>query len=201
MTLRQIVSDFFGDYVGKFLEIGADGCNINYEEEPCSHLLVKGWYGLYCEPNPFTLGNLIKDCSQYKTDIICSAVSSTNKLTEFYTSESHPYLSSMESTWIDSCSQTMPEYFTLQERKEYKVFLNTVTPQEIFEKFGYDFDCISVDIELYPPQTHQIILDMDFNKLKTRMLIVEGSFKYTDEYMESFGFSKQINKHNTIYVR
>ncbi len=201
MTLRQIVSDFFGDYVGKFLEIGANDCDVDYDEEPCSHLLEKGWYGLYCEPNPFSLVNLIKETEKYNADIICSAVSSTNNLTEFYTSESHPYLSSMESTWIDSCLRVMPEYFSLQERKEYKVFLNTITPQEIFEKFGYDFDCISIDIELYPPQTHQIILGMDFNKLKTRMLIVEGSFIFTDQYMKSFGFSSRIYDNNTIYTR
>lgn len=201
MSLQQIVSDFFGDYVGKFLEIGANDCLVHYEQEPCSHLLEKGWYGLYCEPNPFSLVNLIKNSKQYNRDIICAAVTPTNELVEFYSSESHPFLSSTEPTWIDTCLRVMPEFFSLRERNEYTVYVNTITPTEIFEKFGYDFDCISIDIELYPPQTHMLMLEFDFSKLNSRMVIVEGTFPYTDEYMKAFGFSAQIYDNNTIYTR
>lgn len=201
MTLQQIVSDYFAGHVGKFLEIGANDCNVNYDDEPCSHLLEEGWYGLYCEPNPFSLVNLIKNTQKYNAEILCAAVAPTSEIKQFYTSESHPYLSSLESTWIGNALDTLHPYFSTIPRSDYQVFVNTITPKQIFEKFGYDFDCISIDIELYPPQTHMLLKKMDFEMLNAKMVIVEGHFIFTDEYMEQFGFTKKTHKHNSIYTR
>lgn len=201
MTLRQIVSDYFGDYVGKFLEIGANDCHTNYDEEPFSHLLEKGWYGLYCEPNPFSLVNLIKNTQKYNVDILCAAVDFKPELKKFYSSESHPYLSSLVPEWIDNWATENPDHFLNRQRNEYEVFVKTITPVEIFKKFGTDFDCLSIDIEVYPPQTHMILKSIDFKQVKSKMVIVEGSFSYTNEYMSAFGFTTDIHGGNTIYTR
>lgn len=201
MTLQQIVSDYFGDYVGRFLELGAnDGSLI--EGEPCTHLLEKGWYGLYCEPNPFSLVKLIENTNHYNVDILTAAISTTESIAEFLASESHPYLSSLNVDWVDHCNKQRPELLFDLEPKQYNIFVNTITPTDLFTKFGYDFDLISIDIEMYPPQVYTLLKNMDFEALdKCKMVVVEGNFIYIDEYMEYCGFTKQIINENSVFTR
>lgn len=201
MNIQQVVSDFFGDYVGRFLELGAnDGSH--HDGEPCSHLLEKGWYGLYCEPNPFSLVNLIENTKQHNVDILTAAIANKEDISGFLASRSHPYLSSLNSDWVDHCDRQKPELLFDRERDEHNIFVSTITPRDLFTKFGYDFDLISIDIEMYPPQVYTLMKKMDFEALhKCKMVIVEGDFIYTDEYMRYFGFSKQIVAENSVYTR
>lgn len=202
MNIQQVVSDFFGDHVGRFLEIGANDYNAEDNSEPCSHLLEKGWYGLYCEPNPFSLVNLIENTKQYNVDVISAAVSTTDGIAQFLASESHPYLSSLNLDWIENYSKNMPQFLFDRQRNEHKIYVNTITPRDLFCEFGYDFDLISIDIELYPPQTYMLLKKIDFEALHNcKMVITEGDFIYTDEYMKYFGFSKQIVSENCVYTR
>ena len=127
---RKIVSDFFGNHVGKFLEIGANELNLHRDGEPCSHLLEKGWYGLYCEPNPFSLVNLIQQTKDYDVDIICAAVNYKTSISQFIASKSHAYLSSMDSEWMDLTLNNMPEVLKNIPRDNHNIYVNTITPSE-----------------------------------------------------------------------
>jgi len=198
---KKIVSDFFGNYVGKFLEIGANELNITADREPCSHLLEKGWYGLYCEPNPFSLVNLIPQTKQYNADILCAAVNYKTGISKFKASKSHAYLSSMDSNYMDNILNYMPDGIKNIPRDDHDIYVNTITPSEIFDKFGYDFDCISIDVELPPWHTHQILTQIDFDTVMAKMVIVETKFYESDEYMRKFGFSVMHDMSDTFYIR
>jgi hypothetical protein len=198
---KKIVSDFFGNHVGKFLEIGANELDLNLNGEPCSHLLEKGWYGLYCEPNPFSLVRLIEQTKDYNVDILCAAVNYKTGISKFKASKSHAYLSSMDSDWMDFMLDLMPESLKNIPRDDHNIYINTVTPSEIFDKFGYDFDCISIDVELPPWHTHQILTQIDFDKVVAKMVVVETKFLSSDEYMRKFGFSINFDGPDTFYIR
>ena len=198
---KQIVSDFFGNHVGKFLEFGANELNLNAKSEPCSHLLEKGWYGLYCEPNPFSLVNLIQQTKHYNADILCAAVNYKTGISKFKASKSHTYLSSMDSDYMDNILKYMPDGIKNIPRNDHDVYVNTITPSEIFDKFGYDFDCISIDVELPPWHTHQILTQIDFDMVMAKMVIVETKFYDSDEYMRKFGFSVNHEIADTFYTR
>lgn len=198
---KQIVSDFFGNHVGKFLEIGANELNLNSDGEPCSHLLEKGWYGLYCEPNPFSLVNLIRQTKDYNVDILCAAVNNKTGIRDFRASKSHAYLSSMDSDWMDLTLNHMPEGLKNIPRNDYDIYVNTITPSEIFQKFGYDFDCISIDVELPPWHTHEILTQIDFDAVIATMVVVESKYYLSDVYMKKFGFSNNFDGLNTFYTR
>jgi hypothetical protein len=79
---QEIILNYFGDFKGHFLDIGAyNGVDISNTRA----LLELGWTGVLVEPNPFNLVELIKNCQEFgdRATIYCAgagSVSITNRL-------------------------------------------------------------------------------------------------------------------------
>ena len=144
-TEEEFVREFFKDQpIGRFLELGAQDGAPEHPTEPCWNLLVKGWHGYYCEPNPISCGQLIRNTWPYRhrTIILNTAVRGTDTLSLFYMDLEHEYssASSLHLDWMDKQSFGSAQ-------APYVINVHSIGFSKLIQCVGCDFDFISVDIE------------------------------------------------------
>ena len=202
ITTSDFVDTFFHNKKGKFLEIGAFAGDPGLVEEPFWNLLVGGWYGVYVEPNPYSFEQLITNVAPYHADVIASAWSDESQLLPFYASPTHPYCSSLDKEWHKD--YIPPDKRDIKYHAD-KIYVGTITANQIFNTFGYDFNAISIDIELYADALFKLLNTIDFNKLpKCTMVIVEMNDDDITALMSSNGFTHTVvgdAYHNHMWTR
>jgi FkbM family methyltransferase len=70
---QEVILKYFGDFKGRFLDIGAyNGVDLSNTWA----LLELGWQGTFIEPNPFNLVDLIKNVEPFadRAEVICAGV-------------------------------------------------------------------------------------------------------------------------------
>lgn len=183
---------FFKDTKGRFLDIGAyDGTCFSTTRA----LFLKGWGGVCVEPSPTVLPAL-RECYQKidNVDILEYAISNINGEVVFYDSGG------------DMISTTSIPHKQLWERragcKFKKITVASLTILSLFEKIGYDFDFISLDVE---GTNLEIIRQFPFKELKkVKMICVEFEHKVEDilRLVKPYGFSKyHQTAENLLLVR
>lgn len=199
-STSKVVDSFFSNVSdGKFLEIGAAIGDPNDPEEPFWNLLVGGWYGLYCEPDYNGIGALMDNVSPYKSDILMAPVWKERDLKEFYSSRSHPYTSSFDANWHIGGIPIYKKHIPFESKK---IYVSPVTPKDIFDKFGWDFNAISIDIELSEDSTYEFLESIDFHKLSDcKLVVMEVVNENIKRYLDSFGFNFHFSGFNHIWVR
>lgn len=145
---KDIVKNFFPGSIGKFLIIGA---NDGLDHSRC--LLEQGWNGVYVEADPFACANLIRSTADYADNvtIINTAVTLNQQIMPFYVNKDSNF-SSLVETW--GKSHDLHDYT--------KIYTSTVTVQDIFDCFGYDFNYVQTDVEGYDIQ---LIESFDWSQL------------------------------------
>jgi FkbM family methyltransferase len=134
---EQYILDFFKNKQGKFLDIGAyDGIKFSNTYA----LVEKQWNGVLIEPSPITFCNLIKNLAGKQNLRFCnSAISIKSELREFYDAKGDA---------ISTFDKLHKEKWEKNAKVNYiEFYIKTMTIQEIFDKFGYDFDFINLDVE------------------------------------------------------
>ncbi len=156
---KNIISNFFTGYTGKFLVIGAnDGLDQTFS------LLENGWKGYYCEPNPISCAKLIENTQKFNDNvtIINSAITPTSKITDFFISIDDSTFSSLDPTWLKNHGMST----------QCKIITNTIKFQDLLITIGTDFDLIVIDVEGIDIELCQSINWNQFNKCK--MLSLEA---------------------------
>lgn len=128
---QEIITNFFGQKIGRFLDLGAyDGM----EGSNTRGLSDRHWKGVCVEANPFTFQKLIQNHSG-NPNIQClnAAVAPQPGIAKFW--DTGGQVSTILSD--HSVSQWV--------QREYSVAC--VTPDQIVKQFGDDFDFVSIDIE------------------------------------------------------
>jgi FkbM family methyltransferase len=132
----NIVDSFFNNVTGRFLVIGANN-GIDHSK----NLLENGWQGVYCDPDPFALTELIENTRLYKNQIqiINTAVLPENLgLQKFYLSINDSMYSSSLPDWAST---------HLSNNSQREILINSISFQSLIDLIGNDFDFISVDVE------------------------------------------------------
>lgn len=200
----DFVENFFAGKTGKFLEIGAFNGGPEDPNEPFWKLLISGWRGVYCEPDPYSIPILIENTLPYNADIITAAFSSDSGMRSFNSSKSHPYLSSFDPNWHEYVIPNLHPEFSSIPYVSKKIYTPTITASQIFENFGYDFDAISVDIELHEVELYNLVKTIDFSKLPNcKLFVVESNSLPLSQYMIDAGFEDRTFgiRMNQIWIR
>lgn len=151
-----------------FLDIGAyDGVLFSNTRR----LALRGWSGVCFEPSPIPfikLKELYKDNDKVQTFPI--AIGELDGKQSFYDSRG------------DAISSFDKKHVNVWKAHAdfHKIFVDTITVESMFNRFGYDFDFINIDTE---GTSVDILLKFRFPKLKNLKLIcIEHDYRY-DEIM------------------
>ena len=194
---QQIIRNYFGAKIGTFLDLGANDGKTFSNVYDCA---LRRWTGTCVEPSKTAFDKLF---SLHKnTDIECFNVGVSDKegLLEFHDSGTHLNKgdTSLLSTFVDN------DYNKWKDHCEFETTTAQLItfPQLMVLSKIKTFDLISIDIE---GLDYQVLTQMNLNKLKCQMLIVETNSiedqKYID-YCAKFGM-KLLHKNmmNLIFVR
>ncbi len=173
---------------GTFLDLGAfDGINLSNVRK----LAEMGWKGVMVEASPTVFEILKKNYEDYPDiELHNCAVGSTTGMLDFHDNHNavgtlHP---SETERWGNTQSFTKIEVPCI----EINEFLESI-PQK-------QFDFVSIDIE---GEDLNVLKRMDFEKLKTKMIIVEWNGKDKHLFDKALPKFRLIHKNgeNLIYVR
>ena len=190
---QQIILDYFGNYVGTFLDFGAnDGITLSNTYA----LYEKGWTPVWVEASPYCVNKLLNLAAQKNyplVNVVGCAVGSENGKVTFYESTGGGHDRSLVSTIIPKEKERWNA-----EWNEIQVEIKTV--QTILSKFDYTFDFVNIDVE---GMDYQVLTQLDLTD--TKMVCVEWNSKeaakYVD-YCQGYGL-KEIarNPENLIFAR
>ena len=162
---EKYILKFFKNTKERFLDIGAyDGQCFSTTRA----LFLQGWGGVCVEPSITVLPALRNRYQEVNNvDILECAISGVDGEVDFYDSGG------------DMISSVLPSHAKMWESKAgctfTKMKVASLTVLSLFEKIGYDFSFISLDVE---GTNLEIIRQFPFEKLKkTKMLCVEFDYK------------------------
>lgn len=188
---KYIISFFKNCKTGRFLDIGAyDGKTFSNTRQ----LALQGWGGVLVEPSPSVicpLRKLYEGNDQF--EILEVGVGLENGIFPFY---------NFDGDAIGSFDKEHADYWAIKARP-YKILqIKVISIESLFEKIGFDFDFINIDVEGW---SVQLLGALDFNKLgRLKMICIE--FEHKVELVKSLltghGFRLlQRTSENMIMVR
>lgn len=133
---EKIILDFFGDYIGTFLDIGAyDGLEISNTRA----LLEKGWSGVMVEPDPRSLVKLMENVEPFKDKVkIISAAVIPHHAAELYR-----LWMDEERAWASGITNFVPA--GIDKLKTLKLYVRSISIAQLLMLSPYDF--INIDAE------------------------------------------------------
>lgn len=203
---QLVIENYFGEFVGNFCDLGAnDGITLSNVYA----LILKDWSGTLVEASPKAFSRLFSIHGKNpKLTLLNYAVGSENKdSVPFY--ESGDLLNTGDVGLVSSLKkEELKRWQTINSPDQKIIEFNEITvPMIDFKTMLHrsalkTFDLITIDVEGFELE---ILPQMDFNALKTKMLIVEfnGKDRYQfDAIILPFGFHLLTeNKANLIYVK
>lgn len=194
---EQIISDYFKDFVGTFLDLGAnDGVTLSNTYP----LVLSGWLGVLVEASPQAYKKLEQNYSDITGSILMNvAIGTKNKKVTFY--ESGPHFGDgdiglLSTTRQEDKARWVKETFT--EIEVPQIDFKTLLKRSFYKGFNF----ISMDIE---GMELEVLPQMDLNKLGCKMICVEYNGKDQEKYDEIIipQWYKLIHKNleNLIYAK
>jgi FkbM family methyltransferase len=187
---ESVIVNFFGDRIGTFLDIGA------YEGKTFSNtyaLVEKRWSGVAIEASPINFSGLMKNLKDKPVELICAAIAKTSELLTFWDSQGDA-ISSSDTEHVKKWSKHCKNY--------QKIFVQSITLETVFSKFGSNFDFINIDVEGY---SVDLLFELDFSQLPAKCVCVEidGDKNMIISHMQNYGFGNivQCGAENLIFMR
>ena len=188
---EQIITDYFGETPGRFLDVGA------YDGKTFSNtlrLVELGWEGYCLEASPFNLVPLINLHKEHpKVTVINTTLAPESGWAEFYDCGGDA-VSSIDPAHVERGKTTV------SFRKPFLV--RTSTMGELFGRIGHDFEFVNLDVEGISADLFQFLPLEKMPKL--RMLCVEhdGYYEQIEQSMLPHGFTRRLfNGENLIMAR
>lgn len=132
---EKAILSYFGDYIGRFIEVGAwDGrCMSN-----CHALALRGWGGVCVEPDPPALAGLVRTYDgRDDIAIVNAALTNFNGQTEFHSSGGggvSTLSDAHRAKWADQTNfRTM--------------YVEAMTPRELLRQYPGTYELVSIDVE------------------------------------------------------
>lgn len=185
---KTILQRFVNINEGNFLDIGAFDA---FALSNTRALFEKGWSGVMVEPSPPRIEVLKGQVGEEERIQLCEkAISSTAGTVKFF--------------YTDDALSTIEEKHLIKwnKHKFIESEVETITPEMLFDQYGYDFDFISLDVE---SNNWDVIQHIPFEKLTNlKMICVEHDNydKQMTSLLAKYGFKVVLrNPENIIAVR
>lgn len=183
---EQIISNYFGDYIGTFLDLGAyDGKDLSNTYA----LMLKGWSGVCVEPHPDIFNKLLENTKDFNVQCLKFAIGIDNGKTTM----------NANSTYYSSLSDT--EILRWKGKFDFsKIDVDVINFKTLMQKINKkNFDFISIDCE---GLDYEILTQINLSEVNCKMVCVETNGKNTEKYekyISSFGLKRiALNSENLI---
>lgn len=189
---EQIILDFYGDKKGRFLDIGAnDGISLS-----CTKRLSElGWGGVCIEPSPSAFVKLQKLYTDNPfIEVVNCAVDNGSAIKTFY---------HFPDGYISTLSKDFINLWPKHKHSYRKMYLKTITFNEILNVFGCNFDFLKIDVEGID---YKILQAFPFERVNLSAVCIEyckgNDFDNITNFLSLKGFSKQtVTKQNIVATR
>lgn len=173
---QDVILREFEGFTGKFLDIGAnDGITLSNTYA----LSLLDWVGICVEPSPSSFPKLSKLYENNNNIVSCkAALADYDGEIVFYDSDG------------EGVSSTVKGNVEKYGCKATEVVVDCVSSERLFNSIGYDFDFISLDVEL---TNVQVLKSLPFDKLtKLKLICVEHDSKQQEikDFLKPFGFEE-----------
>lgn len=180
---EKYILEYFGDYVGRLVDIGA---NNGRDLSNSKALIERGWKGVCVEPSPKAYAPLLKT-HEGNGDVIClnTAIGTQSGFLKFYDGND-----TLLSTLVEESTKQWDTPFT-----EIEVPCWTWDEFLLFHPGPYDF--ITIDAEM---MDWEILQQIDLTDVK--LLCVEHG-GYLDKYVgycEAYGMRKIYRSHENVIM-
>ena len=186
------IMDFYGSFVGKFLDIGAHN---GIELSNTRRLVELGWNGVCIEPSPTVFAQLLRLYERTPTVAAVNCAIDIESKVKLFLDNDGGYVSTLlrehqikMSTQHGSCYRGM--------------YLKTATINDILDTFGVNFNFINIDIE---GMDYEILKTIPIGSMKSlHMICMEqcNTQQVLLDYVSQYGFTKLIEtRENLIVVR
>lgn len=199
---EDIIKSWFGDFVGTFLDIGA---NDGKELSNTYALVERGWGGTYVEASPDTFEKLKNNIGSNPKFVFinCIAGSEDRDDAVLHESGSLPGLGTENYSLVSSTREDQVHRWDTLNIPFKDVVVKELKFDSILKHTRHKtFELISVDIEGMEPE---VIPQIDFEKLGCRMAIIEWNMEngeLYDKIMLDHGMGIiHVNAENRIYVQ
>jgi FkbM family methyltransferase len=189
---EKYIIDYFGNLAGKFLDIGAyDGIKFSNTYE----LVQRGWDGIAIEPSPCVFKKLQEHMQEFPNIILENvAIGLTDSYVDFYDSNGDA---------ISSFSKEHADKWTTGAGSKFnKISVKAITITSLFDKHGYDYDFINLDVESINLQIFkEIMTHIDkLTKLKLMCIEHDNHFNYIEQQLAKYGFKKIMQNGENIIL-
>lgn len=193
----QIISDYFGNHVGTFLDIGANDA-VTFSNT--RRLALNGWKGVLIEPVPKAYKMAVENCLGLNVHCFNFAIADKAGKMDIYVNESHLDIGDygLLSTLKESEMDRWPDEIFVKRQVKAMRWADFYGSISIFK---YDF--ISIDAE---GMDYEILQQLDLKELETKMICVEWNSiaemkEKFDDYILPYGFKLvHENAENLIYA-
>lgn len=187
---QAIIAAYFGEFVGRFLDIGAYGAQLSNT----LGLVEQGWSGVCVEPSPGPLANLMRLHVGKPVELVQAAVGEESGWQTFHDAGGDA-VSTLDVAHL-------AKWQAGSGCKFQPFHVHTVTLGQLFGRFGFDFDFLSLDVEGTNWRLFQLLPFADLSKL--RMVCVEHDtmIEPMRELIEPFGFQPvSLNAENLLLAK
>ena len=189
-----MIYSWFDGKKGRFLDIGS---NNGVNGSATHQLVLDGWSGVYFEPSPNLYRKLVENLNTYDSLIFNELavvknsyeeskieffdfVDPVNNMGSFFGSiyEYGVYRALCDLKALDESGVRVDDIFMQNISNDIFITeVNTIKTEDVFKKYGYDFDFIKIDAEY---ASGEILKDLPFKELSPCLICVEIDYTLKD---------------------
>lgn len=182
------IVEYFGDFKGRFLDIGAaDGVTFSNTRR----LVELGWSGVMVEPSPYMFVKLMNNTPR-GIDLVNAGVGLESGVTLFHACND----------FLSTFDEDHRELWATRDKVDFRpMYAQVLTAEQLFNAFPGPYHFINIDVE---GTNYELLPQIPLNTLGCKCLCVEYEDQEAGvmEHCQKLGF-KRLHKtvENLIFVR
>jgi len=182
------IAEYFGDEVGRFLDIGA---NDGHTFSTTGHLAERGWSGVCVEPSPGAFKRLATYHEGRPVELVLAALTAAGGLVKFYDCADQL----LSSTTLTNVRKFKP-------RKFVECYIVGITWAMLLDQLPGPYDFLNIDVEGI---NAAVALAAPLDEIGARVVCLEDDLfderETVIERFESFGYKPRMVGRNILFTQ